>query len=61
MTDLHILTDMLKRSNIDFELDNEDEYRPNEIYVTVHRGYQGFVSTFVFNLDGQLMDLGAWE
>ena len=57
MNDLEILQEMLKRSNIDYDL----EQREDHFSLVVERGYIGFATCFKFSLDGKLLDMGAYE
>lgn len=56
-TDYLILRAMLKKAGIEYEIDKSDE----GVSLSVHKGYQGFVTTFNFDDNGNLKDMGAWE
>lgn len=53
-TDREVLLDMLKRANIEVQ-----DLGGTELVVT--RGYIGFSTTFTFDDDGNLKDMGAYE
>ena len=70
MSDKETLMAMLTKANIAFADDSEaDEDAHSEDIdgsltgkrVYVERGYPGFVTVFVFNKDGTLKDMGAYE
>lgn len=74
MTDLETIKEMLDRAGIEYEEssgkvwtdpseeDSEKEPKDKVIFLTVERGYIGFLSQFMFlEKTGQLWDLGAYE
>lgn len=57
MSDLEYIKRMLEDSNIPFK-ENKDL---RVIFITVERGYAGFVTEMSFNLGGKFLDIGAFE
>lgn len=64
MTNLENFTNILLKASVVFEInENEDfidisieaQQGPNNL------GYVGFVTTFRFNKDGTLLNVGVWE
>lgn len=57
MSDLETLKAMLARANIEFS----EETEPKGPVLTVERGYVEFVTVFQFDVNGTLIDMGAYE
>ncbi len=58
-TDKQVLEEMLDRAGIKFELDSE--YLKDASLITVEGGYMGFVTEFIFDANGALISVKAWE
>lgn len=62
MTDKEVLTEMFAK--IGFKIEREEFTTGIGYYVYNRRGglgYTGFVTEYVFDEDGSLIDMGAWE
>lgn len=65
MSDLEQMKAMLKRAGKDYSISGEVEAQASKtIVIEVQNdrvGYAGFSTEFIFNLDGSLKDIAAWE
>ncbi len=57
MTDLQTLQAMLDRAQILYTTETDRGI----LYLSVERGYSGFVTNFEFDAEGKLLDMGAYE
>jgi hypothetical protein len=58
MTELEQFKAMLARAKIEPQ---EEKLPGGTTYLSIERGYAGFVVGVEFDPDGLLMDIGAWE
>lgn len=56
MTDKETILEMLKRAGFERDITHQEDKS-----LCVERGYFGFVTSFEFNDDGSLKDIGAYE
>jgi len=57
MTELETFISWLERQNIDFR----GEHDENFTFISVEKGYSGFVSILSFDKEGKFFDIGAYE
>ncbi len=57
MTDLKTIEEMFNRTEILYTKETVGDI----LHISVERGYSGFVTTFEFDINGKLLDMGAYE
>jgi len=57
VSDLEQIKTILTEAKIEFE----EESDKDAFLLSVHRGYNGFVTIFTFDQSGKLKDMGAYE